>query len=432
MDQAPTMDETTTALQPGIAPSLNASTLASPPHTHTESTLAPTSEFMRYILAAWSSRYLFRGVYGTLFDTLPKEKGGGLLDGARHKAIDWLAGPRKFLERKFPHVSNDSKFAIAYNTTLGVGSLALTLSYSGMVYKDIKNIFSEAVAAEFDKDPKDVTYKDLTSSENKIVKQTINNFWSKLSQRAGVDLLFFPAAWMRSDKLGDFVLGLIGGQLFLDTWKRKTTMFEDLVTFINNKINPRNGLGQPIGVGEVFDLYQHYTDRFHPNDMFTNVLERGTGEGSLWAGSQPIFQRMTELMNQTYAYKHTTVLDEAGHAVHQADFTLPKFIYLLGNDMIDVRQPEKTLTLIEIANTHGIPSVKEALNIIQSGGNLPAVRAYFNVTLPHYVDKKMESEKNGVIAKGSTMQLDSIPAMKIDASTISNFEQASGLAERSV
>ncbi len=432
MDSANAIDTTQTDPQappantpamPAFKPNSPSSSLQ-PPHTQTQSTLAPTSEFMRYILAAWSSRYLLRGVFGTMFDTLPKEQ-GGLLGGFRNATQGFLAKPGNWLQKRFPSSSAKSKEAMAYNAALGVGSLALTLSYSGMVYKDIKNIFSEAVAAEFDKDPRDITFKDISRSDNKIVKQTIGNFWSKLGQRAGVNLLFFPAAWLRSQPAGDFMLGLIGGQLFLDTWKRKTTMFEDLVTFINNKINPRNGLGQPIGQGEVFDLYQHYTDKFHPNDMFTNVVENGQGEGALWAQSQPVFQRLTELMNHTYAYKHTTILDpETGNAIPQADFPLPKFIYLLGHDMIDARQPEKTLTLIEIANAHGIPAVKQAQSMIAAHQPLAAIREQFHVRLPTAQPQKIESENNGVIAKGSTMQLDSAPIAKIDASTIAGHDIA--------
>ncbi|MEJ0009183.1 MAG: hypothetical protein WDN72_00715 [Alphaproteobacteria bacterium] len=39
----------------------------------------------------------------------------------------------------------------------------------------------------------------------------------------------------------DTLIGVKGLVALVDTWNRKTTMFEDLVTFVNNKINPRNG-----------------------------------------------------------------------------------------------------------------------------------------------------------------------------------------------
>ncbi|MFZ8455710.1 hypothetical protein ACO1M1_14435, partial [Staphylococcus aureus] len=84
-----------------------------------------------------------------------------------------------------------------------------------------------------------------------------------LGSRLATDALFIPAAMMRKDGWGDFMLGIKGVQLFAGTWKRKTTLFEDMVSFVTNKINPRNGLGQPIAVGEIFDIYQHYAEQFH-------------------------------------------------------------------------------------------------------------------------------------------------------------------------
>lgn len=434
------MTPTATTIEPGIsasAPAAAPAPASAPPpirptgteqHTQTESSLAPTSEFMRYVLAAWSSRYLFRGLFGTLLDK-PTIAKGEAANAWWVKANHWVSTPGRLLQKRFPHTTLESKEALTYNAALGVGSLALTLSYSGMVYKDIKNIFSDVVAAEFDKDPKDVTFQDISRSDNKIIQQTINNFWSKLAQRAGVDLLFFPAAWMRNQSLGDLGLGLIGGQMFLDTWKRKPTMFEDLVTFTNNKINPRNGLGQQVSVGEVFDLYQHYNDRFHPEVMFSNVIERSSDESRQWSQSQPIFQRITELMNQTYAYKHTSQLDaETGEPIHQADFPLPKFIFMLGHDLIDTRQPEQTLTLLEIANRQGIPAVKQALGMIAQHQPLEQVRQHFHVTLPTSAAKTNgNDEKNGVLARGSTMQLDAAPVTKIDVESIAHELPAQAL-----
>ena len=408
---------TTTAVGMAVAPPISPS--ASPPHINTESTLAPTSEYMRYLLAAWGSRYAIRGLIGTLLDDAKMAKGAET-NAWWYQANRWLSSPGRWLQKKLPGSTLAQKEALVFSTTLGIGALALTTSYSNLVYKDIKNIFCEAVAAEFDKDPSQVTRADIDHSKNKMVQQTMHNFWSRFAQRAGIDLLFFPAALTRMERAGDFVLGLISGQLFLDTWKRKTTMFEDLVTFVNNKINPRNGLGQPIAQGEIFDLYQHYNEKFHPEAMFTNVLERGTGEGAIWAASQPIFARVAELMNQTYAYKHQSVIDPAtGHAKPLANFTLPKFIYLMGNDLINTREPQRTLATIEIANQYGIPAVKQAVKLWEQGASTGQVLARFPVA--PQAEKKIEekgNEQNGVIAKGSTMQLDRVPGTQLDAATI--------------
>ena len=402
----------TTSGTPVIAPDAANS---APLHTHTQSTLAPTSEYVRYLLLALPARYIPRGLIGTLLET--NHYRGNILGRVLASASTWFKGT-------FKHTHAEHASALAYNSIMGVGSLALTTSYSWTVYKDIKNIFSEAVAAETGKSPDQITISDLQNSDNRMVQKTMENFWQRLAKRGLTDLLFFPAAMMRSTGLGDLMIGVKAGQAFSETWKRKTTMFEDLITFVNNKINPRNGLGQSISVGEVFDLYQHYTEAFNPEKMFTNVLERGTGEGALWAQSQPIFQRLTELMNLTYAYKHSSVIDPAtGHAIHQADFALPKFIYLLGHDLIDVGQPEKTLATIEIANRYGIGAVKEMQSMLAQGVTLADVNARFPVA-PHtaQIEHIEGGKKNAVIAKGSTVQLDrandNSPSTEVDASSI--------------
>jgi hypothetical protein len=417
-----TPNEPANAATPARAPNMFVASAQTPLHTQTQSTLAPTSEYVRYLLLALPARYVPRGIFGTLFETEPF--------GKLAKSI---TAPGRWLQNKFPKTTAKNKEALAYNAIMGIGSLALSASYSRTVYDDIKNIFSEAVAMETGKSPSDITGKDLSQSDNRIVQKTMENFWKRSFKRVATDILFLPAALMRSTGLGDLMVGTKAAQAFSETWKRKTTMFEDLITFINNKINPRNGLGQTINVGEIFDLYQHYSEAFNPPAMFTNVLERGTGEGTRWAQSQPIFERMTELMNLTYAYKHRSEIDPTtGHAVAQADFALPKFIYLLGHDLIDVNQPEKTLTTIEIANRYGIPAVKEMHSMLAASGSLAQVNERFPT--PHAVaDKKQkQSSKNGVIPKGSTLQLNALPEAAaapmttIDASSTSLAERALG------
>jgi hypothetical protein len=116
-------------------------------------------------------------------------------------------------------------------------------------------------------------------------------------------------------------------------------------------------------------------------------------------------------MNLTYAYKHRSVIDpDTGHVVRQANFALPKFIYLLGHDLIDVRRPEETLATIEIANHYGIPAVKEMRQMLASGNSLDQINARFPIMPQAAVKKDVAPEgKNGVIAKGSTVQLDAAP-----------------------
>ncbi len=409
------------------APTVPIIHVAPPRHTQTQSTLAPTSEYVRYLLLALPARYIPRGIFGTLFEKTPF-KGNGF---AR-----WFAKPGEWIQKKYPHSNPEHNQALAYNAAMGIGSLAMTTSYSWTVYKDIKNIFGEAVAEETGKSSADITLRDLQNSDNRMVQKTMQNFWKRTGKRVLTDLLFFPAAALRHDGLGDLMVGVKAGQAFAETWKRKTTMFEDLVTFVNNKINPRNGLGQAITVGEVFDLYQHYAETFTPERMFTNVLEQGTGEGARWAQNQTIFLRLTELMNKTYAYKHSSIIDpKTGHAIHQAEFTLPKFIYLLGHDLIDVRAPKQTLVTIEVANRYGIGAVKDMQRMLKEGQSLDAAMARYPVTLPHLPEQVKEEERNGVIAKGSTMQLDKAdmaPVSTIDPRSISGHTLADGMVARGV
>lgn len=404
-----------------------------PPHTQTQSTLAPTAEFTRIFLLAWIIRYVFRGGAGTAFE---KEAMGS---GLRNRVTNWLSKPgRAITKRLLPklHLQETEALnqmeAATYASFVGIGSGYLSYRYSKLVRSDIHNIFSETVAYERGKNPADVSFNDITQSDNNIIRRTVQNYREKLWGRIGTDALFFVAAALRHAHLTDFFLGLKGVQIFADTWKRKTTMFEDLVTFINNKINPRNGLGQQINVGEIFDLYQHYAEAFHPDKMFHNVLERGTGEGIRWAQNQPIFERMTELLNLTYAYKHSSKIDpNTGHAIHQADFALPKFIYLLGHDLIDVSKPQQTLATIEIANRFGIPAVKEMQTMFASGATLQQVTERFPIPARKPSEHKTETTRNDVRRReGSTMQLDraEMPATTINAETALKQPLLSALA----
>lgn len=440
-----------TVLEPGARPDTIArpGTAANPapvPHTQTQSTLAPTSEYMRYLLAAWGARYVFRGFFGTLFDKPEKKPFNAFTDEPRlashagmatampterstltfrEKVMNAIEKPGDWIQRKFPHSSRDSKVGLTYNAALGVGSTTLTLNYSKMVYDDIMNIFREEVAEELGKAPQEVTFNDVRHSSNRIVQQTMHNFWSKLGGRLAIDMAFFPAAWTRSKEIGDFVLGLKALQLFADTWKREPTMFEDLVSFVNHKINPTNGLGQPIGLGEVFDLYQHYAKAYQPEKAFRTVLSRDSSEIERMAISQPVFSRITELMNLTYAYKHNNA-SEAD--VASANFALPKLIYMLGHDLIDPTNPQQTLAMVEVMNARGAAGVKQAQSMLAGGMPPEQMLAQFNLHFPQMKKDATTDGPNGVIAKGSTLQLDAAPGTVVDKAGLSTAQLAATAA----
>lgn len=395
------------------------------PHTQTESTLAPTAEFTRIFLLAWIIRYIFRGAAKAGFEPLIENS------GARGKVLNFLSKPGRWLTERVAkgRIPLDQMENAAYSTALGLGSGALSLNYSKLVKSDIQNLFRETVAEEKGIPQEQVTFKDIEASDNQIIQRTVQNYREKMWSRLGTDALFFAAAPLRSEGVTDLLLGAKGVQIFADTWKRKTTMFEDLVTFVNNKINPRNGLGQPVSLGEVFDLYQHYAEGFTPDKMFNNVLSKNaTGR---WSHSQPIFQRITDLMNETYAYKHTTVADYQAAHVSGSDFPLPKLIYMLGHDLIDPDRPERTMALVEIMNAHGGTGVKQAVAQLDSGVSPQDVLKQFNLHMPKpQAEQEPKAENNnGVIAKGSTMQLDAVPSTTVDTNGLTTAQLASHAAQ---
>lgn len=396
------------------------------PHTQTQSTLAPTAEFTRIFLLAWIIRYIFRGFSSATF--AERIKGGGIR-GAILNALsipgraleNWIGGGKTKAGWGLPELE-----AASYSAAIGIGSGFLSWQYSRLVKADIQNLFRETVAEEKGVPQEQVTFKDISASDNKIIKRTVENYHEKKWQRLGTDALFLVLAPLRYSPITDGLLGLKGLQIFADTWKRKTTMFEDLVTFVSNKINPRNGLGQPVTLGEVFDLFQHYAEAFDPQKMFNNVLSKNAS--GRWSQGQPIFQRITDLMNETYAYKHTTPADYDAAKMSGSDFPLPKLIYMLGRDMIDPDRPQRTLALVEIMNAKGGAVVTQAMAQMDQGVAPEAVLKQLGL---HYVapeqkphDPKVDPS-NGVTAKGSTMQADAAPSTTVRKAGLTTAELAS-------
>ena len=376
-----------------------------PLHTHMKSTLASTPDDARYWLLAIPARYTLRGMIDALFGTHAPNRFS--------KAMDRLTDLTLGQGSHEPEIRRLTK-NVAYDYALGVGSVALTTTYTNLVYKDILNMFRETVGMELDMNPEKVSYWDLKRSHNTIVSNTLSNFTRRTAERYASDALFFlrPIKALRWLPMGDLALGIKSALIGIETWNHKPTVFEGLLSFVNNKINPNNGLGQPITVGELFDLYQYYAQTSAPDRAFTGVIEHSKGEGARWAGNQIIFQRMTELLNKTYAYKHQSIIDPAtGHSVLQADFALPKFIYLLGNNLIDTSAPERTLVTIEIANSHGIDAVKQMQKMLHEGLPLADIVKQYHVTLPSTQltpPTPADGEKNAVVSNPIN-QIDQVP-----------------------
>lgn len=351
-----------------------------PPHSSTASTLASTSEFVRYFLLALPARYISRSILDSIFSKEAskgyKKFADSLTDhfSPRTRNLDASTHSRMHATTKVHGVLLDSSF--------GLGSLALTTSYSRLVYDDMLNLFSEAVAYEKGKAPQDVTFNDLRKSDNKIVAKTVENFYWKTGSRLATDVLFFARPLVNMVKWGELVLGIKGAQVFLETWKREPTLFEHIATLVNNRINPRNGLGQAISVGDVFDLYQHYHIQYRSGKAFANVIENEPTESQIWSKGKVVFDRVTDLLNDTYAYKHASSIDEkTGLPIRKADFALPKLIYLLGHNLIEPEKPEKTLFYIETANRYGMVAVRDVKKRLDQGETLDSLAKSYPVVV---------------------------------------------------
>lgn len=262
-----------------------------------------------------------------------------------------------------------------YDYSLGAASVALSVFYDLRVASDMKKVYAETVAYEMGKKPEDVTFSDLMHSQNALVESTKHSFLQKVAGRFATDAIFFAGGalehiprmgWLKKYAFTDLGVGVKGASLIHEVLEKKTTILEDLMQLIDTKMNPLKGLGAPISSADIFDLYQKYTQLADPNATFHDALSTQNNDGRDWNKAQTIFQRVSELMNETYKYKHIGKF--VGDQHHEkADFALPKFLYLLGNGLIDTYKPEETLAFVEVANSYGVPAVKQLHQALQRG-----------------------------------------------------------------
>ena len=342
-------------------------------------------------------------------EILGKTSGGlGLQSRAFHdlRAEAGLAEPRKadkkFSESELRKNVDENIKGKAFDFSIGVAMTMATTYYTTRVLKDIVETYAETVAHELYKDPKEVNALDVFRSENKIVKETCSNFLKKTAWRYGTDALSFgrfladvpmlrdglknvnlPFDLKGSDildgmqgmKFGDTAMGIKGITLLKETQRKHTSFFIDLTDLIDNKINPQKGLGDPINASNLLDLYQKYQSKNDPDKVFSDATRHDTQDDATWRTANVIFSRMAELMNETYKYKHGFNKElteeqqlEKDVLSAQRHFALPKFIYLLGNDLIDPSKPEQTLAYAEVANSWSIQDVKILRHEIEMNG----------------------------------------------------------------
>jgi len=253
-----------------------------------------------------------------------------------------------------------------YSGVSGLGMEAITGYFAYRTWKDMRNIFSGALAWEFDKDPKEVNFSDFRNSKNTMVQQTIGNYVKYNLRRFAVNLTFFlPLALgglfkkfgvLKNSKWGpdnwhgeagaNLGVGVNSAYLFSDVISRKQTPFELLQATIDRKINHAEHFGDQITATDLLDIYERHA----ANGMIVSFLgQRGTPQ---WEQSMTLFSRMADLMNKTY--KNTT-------SQEYADFGIDDFIYMVGNKLIDPANVERSCAYIEIANRYDIPTLKQAV-----------------------------------------------------------------------
>lgn len=248
-----------------------------------------------------------------------------------------------------------------YSGIVGLFMSGITSFYAYRTYKDMKSIFREPLAWEFNKDPEDITLADFHRSKNTIVKQTVGNYVKYNLRRFGVNTVFFlPFAFkgffkkhdLHPETGVDIGIGANALYLFTDVLSRKMTPFEELQSLIDRKVNHAERYGDQVTAADLLDVYERHAPR-GPIDSF--LTYRGKPE---WDKAMRIFERMADLMNQTY---HNTIPHE------KADFGFPKFVYLVGNDMIDPDHIDLSMAGIEIANRDGIPTAIRFADDVKHG-----------------------------------------------------------------
>ena len=307
-----------------------------------------TPPYWRLALPALGTRYIAR--YGTeLWET-----------GNRLKGIKVPSGPNR-----------------VFDALAGAWMLGITGFFAYRTCKDLKSIFGETVGYEFGKDHQDVNIADLMNSKNKTLVVARNNSILYTAIRAGVNSLFFTSfmpEWMpfsaqfRNTQAVDLGVGANGAYLVSEILGRGRTFFEQVQSFIDMKISSKNAFGDEISPMELMQLYQRNA---MDNDK-ENVFNAKT-HPDIIKNSRVIFDRMAELMNHTYLNK-----------VHgdEKNFPLPKFLYLLGFNLVQPKKVEQSLLYVEVANTYGIPFLKEVVKEVESGAKISDLATKYHVTLP--------------------------------------------------
>ena len=286
-------------------------------------------------------------------------------------ALPLRYGLRVFERNKWdnPKVSHFAKHK--YAAMAGTLMYGVTGFYAWRTWKDMRNIFSETLAEEFNKNPQDVGFGDFWRSNNTIIQQTVRNYVKYNVRRALVNVAFFaPFIAKPIFKKYNFHaetgvdLGVFANSAYLvsDVMTRRITPFESLQELIDLKINHANNISDKITAEDLLDVYENNVVQTHATGSFAKL--RGTPQ---WEATK-LFDRMADLMNQTY--KNSVRREES-------NFTLPKLVSLIGLNLIDPDHLNRSMAYVEIANKYGVPDVRKTAARIQNGAALEdAIRDY--------------------------------------------------------
>ncbi len=294
---------------------------------------------------------------------------------------------RPWLRPSFDHPMNspDYSYGAKHKYSLVAGAImeGVTAYYGMKTWGDIRSILAEAVAWEKNKEEKDVTFFDFWSSDNTIVKQTMNNFIKYNVQRALVNTAFFlpfiPGAkkyFERHNFTGeagvDFGMAANSAYLLRDVIVRRPTPFEELQSLIDRKINHAEHFADKLVATDLFDIYERHAT-MHPSKSFMPL--RGTEK---WHDVAELFSRMADLMNQTY---HNQVPSE------HVEFGFSRFVYLVGHQMINPDKIDQSRAYVEIAAKYGVDALKHAHQQLKSGIELARVLKDYPMATPPLAEK---------------------------------------------
>lgn len=381
--------------------------------------------------ATGRSKDILRDIYSTLYRTVAKQVENGAVKAEEltgeyvtsQKLRISTSGKEGLRDLVRPNIAKDMRSSF-YDYGMGGYSVALTSAYAGKVVVDMKRLFSEVVAYELDKNPEDVSTADIWKSNNGVVQETWKKWGTRNMLRLATDGIFFGRLLKPNVEFGKFGLVSKGLLIMQDLWYRRLTTFEKLTSFVESTIKPEDGLGTPVTSEKLVDLFQSFTVHNRPDMSFQSIVGNNASEEVRWDYARQIFDRMAELMNQSYSYKHDVRYDENFQPLAQSNFTLPAFIFMLGHDMIDPNNPNFTMARIEIASEYGVRAMKGAHKEFMAAQHLPEaeqlpvfnrVMAQFpeaNVTWRSRSERLETAKKRGSAKEEAPLRPEDAPAIE--------------------